>query len=99
MYITQDFTGWEQPNWFALSGDEAGYRPSFRRTNWFKPVGRECELVLTKAGIIDLTPFGKIEIQGPDASQFVDYLCANHVPEVRRIHTCGFQTFLAKCEM
>lgn len=79
-------SGWEQPNWFALSGDEAGYRPSFRRTNWFKPVGRECELVLTKAGIIDLTPFGKIEIQGPDASQFVDYLCANHVPEVGR--TC-----------
>jgi len=27
-------SGWEQPNWFALPGDEPGYVPSFRRTNW-----------------------------------------------------------------
>jgi len=27
-------SGWEQPNWFALPGDQAGYLPSFRRTNW-----------------------------------------------------------------
>jgi len=27
-------SGWEQPNWFALSGDQPGYVPSFRRTNW-----------------------------------------------------------------
>ena len=27
-------SGWEQPNWFALPGDQPGYIPSFRRTNW-----------------------------------------------------------------
>ena len=27
-------SGWEQPNWFALAGDQPGYIPSFRRTNW-----------------------------------------------------------------
>ena len=27
-------SGWEQPNWFALPGDQPGYVPSFRRTNW-----------------------------------------------------------------
>jgi len=75
--------GWEQPNWFALLGDDAGYKPSFRHTNWFQPVGRECNLVLTKAGVIDLTPFAKIELKGTDASRFMDYLCANSLPQVR----------------
>ncbi|XP_013400474.1 dimethylglycine dehydrogenase, mitochondrial isoform X1 [Lingula anatina] len=74
--------GWEQPHWFALPGDTAGYYPSFRRTNWFDPVGRESELVRTKAGIIDLTPFAKIEVKGNDAHKYIDHLCANAVPKV-----------------
>ena len=74
--------GWEQPNWFALPGDEAGYKPSFRRTNWFEPVGREYDLVLNKVGIIDLTPFGKFEVKGKDASKFLDFMVANVLPKV-----------------
>ena len=75
-------SGWEQPNWFAGPGDEPGCRPSFRRTNWFEPVGRECELVLSKVGIIDLSPYGKIEIKGKDAASFVDMVFANELLEV-----------------
>ncbi|XP_078684529.1 dimethylglycine dehydrogenase, mitochondrial-like isoform X2 [Branchiostoma floridae x Branchiostoma belcheri] len=77
-------SGWEQPNWFAKEGDAPGYRPSFRRTNWFYPVERECELVLSKAGVIDLTPFGKFEVGGPDAARLLDYLFANNLPQVGR---------------
>ena len=77
-------TGWEQPNWFALVGDEAGYKPSFRRTNWFEPVGREVKAVLARVGLIDLTPFGKIEISGRDAIEFVDRVFANVVPPVTK---------------
>nr|XP_006819782.1 PREDICTED: dimethylglycine dehydrogenase, mitochondrial-like [Saccoglossus kowalevskii] len=76
--------GWEQPSWFALPGDEAGYKPSFRRTNWFEPVGRECRMVMEKAGIIDLTPFGKFEIEGKDAMNLMDYVFANNMPKVGR---------------
>ncbi|XP_066273140.1 dimethylglycine dehydrogenase, mitochondrial-like [Branchiostoma lanceolatum] len=79
-------SGWEQPSWFAEEGDTHGYHPSFRRTNWFHPVGRECELVLSRAGVIDLTPFGKFEIKGPDSVKFLDYLCANNVPKTGK--TC-----------
>ena len=39
-------------------------------------------MVMTRAGIIDLTPFGKLEVSGPDAVKFVDYICANTVPQV-----------------
>ena len=73
--------GWEQPNWFAQAGD-GGYQPSFRRTNWFEPVGRECELVLNKVGVIDLTPFGKFEVTGSQAAGFLDYMLANKLPKV-----------------
>ncbi|XP_078379447.1 dimethylglycine dehydrogenase, mitochondrial-like [Oculina patagonica] len=74
--------GWEQPNWFALPGDEPGYKPSFRRTNWFEPVGRECNMVLNKVGIIDLSPYGKIEVKGKDASAFMDMIFANELPKM-----------------
>ena len=42
-------------------------------------------MVLYKAGVIDLSPFGKIEIKGPDASKFVDYVYANKLPKVNHI--------------
>ncbi|XP_013778311.1 dimethylglycine dehydrogenase, mitochondrial-like [Limulus polyphemus] len=74
--------GWEQPAWFALPGDEKGYKPSFRRTNWFEPVQRECEMVMNKAGIVDVSPFGKFEIRGKDALKFLDRLIANNLPKV-----------------
>ena len=75
-------TGWEQPTWFVKAGDKGGYHPSYRRTNWFEPVGREVKAVMETAGVIDLTPFGKLQVSGPDASKFIDYICANTVPEV-----------------
>ena len=74
--------GWEQPNWFACPGDEPGYKPSFRRTNWFQPVGRECDMVLNNVGIIDLSPYGKIEVEGKDAASFMDTIFANELPKV-----------------
>ncbi|KAG9353725.1 hypothetical protein JZ751_011847 [Albula glossodonta] len=74
--------GWEQPHWFYKSGDDVGYKPSFRRTNWFKPVGRECKLVMEKVGVIDLTPFGKFMVKGKDSIKLLDHLFANVMPKV-----------------
>ena len=71
--------GWEQPHWFA-NGDVKGFEPSFRRQNWFDVVGEEVEHVVTKAGIMDLTPFGKFEVTGPDAKDFLDHVVANKIP-------------------
>ena len=74
--------GWEQPDWFALEGDEAGYQPSFRRTNWHEPCRREYALVMNKVGVVDLTPFAKFEVKGDDAAKLLDYLVANTLPKV-----------------
>ncbi|NXP34975.1 M2GD protein, partial [Leiothrix lutea] len=74
--------GWEQPHWFYKPGDETGYKPSFRRTNWFEPVGREYKQVMEKVGVIDLSPFGKFKVKGPDSVKLLDHLFANVVPKV-----------------
>jgi len=88
--------GWEQPNWFALSGDDGGYKPSFRRTNWFEPVGREYDLVLNKVGVIDLTPFGKFEVKGKDASRFLDVMVANVLPKVKLTYSFVISLFVLR---
>uniref|UniRef100_A0A8C2IHB7 Dimethylglycine dehydrogenase n=1 Tax=Cyprinus carpio TaxID=7962 RepID=A0A8C2IHB7_CYPCA len=49
-------------------------RPSFRRTNWFGPVGRECKLVMEGVGVIDLSPFGKFIVKGEDSHRLLDRL-------------------------
>uniref|UniRef100_UPI0037E72A67 dimethylglycine dehydrogenase, mitochondrial n=1 Tax=Semicossyphus pulcher TaxID=241346 RepID=UPI0037E72A67 len=74
--------GWEQPHWFYKPGDDVGYKPSFKRTNWFAPVGRECKLVMEKVGVIDLTPFGKFVVKGKDSQKLLDRLFANTMPKV-----------------
>ncbi|XP_023678798.2 dimethylglycine dehydrogenase, mitochondrial isoform X1 [Paramormyrops kingsleyae] len=74
--------GWEQPHWFYKDGDETGYRPSFQRTNWFEPVGREYRQVMEKVGVIDLTPFGKFMVKGKDSVKLLDRLFANVMPKV-----------------
>lgn len=74
--------GWEQPHWFYKPGDDIEYKPSFRRTNWFGPVGREYKLVMEKVGLIDLTPFGKFRVKGKDSHKLLDRLFANTMPKV-----------------
>nr|XP_044633082.1 dimethylglycine dehydrogenase, mitochondrial [Equus asinus] len=74
--------GWEQPHWFYKPGQDTQYRPSFRRTNWFEPVGSEYKQVMQRVGVIDLSPFGKFNIKGQDSIRLLDHLFANVIPKV-----------------
>ena len=73
--------GWERPNWFAPEGIRAHDECSFRRTNYFGPVGDECRAVRERAGLIDITSFAKFEVSGPGAGAALDRLVANTLPE------------------
>ncbi|RDD45141.1 Dimethylglycine dehydrogenase, mitochondrial [Trichoplax sp. H2] len=79
-------SGWEVPNWFCLPGDVPGYIPSYKRTNWFGPVGRECNFVLNKAGLYDLSSYGKVTVKGKDAAKFISKVLANKLPEVGQVN-------------
>jgi dimethylglycine dehydrogenase len=71
--------GWERPNWFA-SGPHREAALTFRRPGWFDEVGAECRLVRDRVGIADMSPLSKFEVQGRDATRFLDALGANRPP-------------------
>lgn len=62
-----------------------GERPrekwSFRRSNYFEHVGRECRHVHEAVGIQDLTAFAKYEVSGPGAEAWLDRILANRLPK------------------
>lgn len=76
--------GWERPNWFA-DGLGAPAAPSFRRTDWFAAVARECAGVTRGVGLADLSVFSKFELSGPDTAPFLDALGANRPPAPGRV--------------
>jgi len=76
--IFADVYGWERAKWF--SPDRAPEQYSFRRSNWFGPVGKECRAVRERVGLLDLSTFAKYEVTGKDAEGFLDRLLANRMP-------------------
>ena len=62
---------------------------SFRRSNYFQHVGNEVKHVHEKVGILDMTPFAKMEVSGSGARAFLNSIFANTVPKKRgRIALC-----------
>jgi dimethylglycine dehydrogenase len=81
--------GWERANWFAQNNEEQTL--SYKRTEWFNAVARECAEVTTNAGIIDLSGFSKFWVSGSNAATFLNALSANRIPTKRGdIRLCHF---------
>ncbi len=74
-----EVAGWERPNWFADDGQKAEYEYSWKRQNWFENSKREHEAVRSNVGMYDMTSFGKIRVEGPDAEAFLNFVCGNDV--------------------
>ena len=70
--------GWEHSAFFdAEVPDSAG----FTRQPWWDVVGRECQMLRDKAGIIDISNFAKYRVQGPGAEDWLNALFANRMPQ------------------
>ena len=81
--------GWERANFFATDGMEQKDDWSFRRSNWFKAIEKECKNVKENVGLLDMTAFAKCRIKGPGAEEFLDKLVANKLPKkIGRINLC-----------
>ncbi|MGO4852784.1 GcvT family protein [Phaeovulum sp. W22_SRMD_FR3] len=72
-------SGWERANWFATEGQERDYRYSWKRQNWFENQRAEHMALREGVGILDMTSFGKIRVEGRDALAFLQRLCANEI--------------------
>ncbi len=74
-----EVAGWERANWFAKEGQEREYKYSWKRQNWFENQRDEHLAVRNGVGLIDMTSFGKIRVDGRDALAFLQRLCANQL--------------------
>jgi len=80
-----DYCGLEHALWFAPSAAEAEDHFSFRRSNAHPHVGAECTAVGQAVGLLEISNYGKFEIRGPAAAEWLSRIMANRVPAVGRI--------------
>jgi dimethylglycine dehydrogenase len=80
-----DYCGLEHALWFAPEGSEAKETVSFHRSNAHEPVGGECRAVRDAVGLIEISNYGKFEVTGPAAADWLSRLMANRVPNTGHI--------------
>ncbi|WP_371036837.1 FAD-dependent oxidoreductase [Rhodosalinus sp. FB01] len=71
--------GWERANWFADPGQERAYRYDWGGQNWFANARAEHIALREGVGLIDMTSFGKIRVEGRDACAFLQRVCAGQL--------------------
>ena len=76
--------GWERAAWFLpeaarAHGEKAEYRYSWARQGWFEYAAGEHNAVRSGVGLFDLSPFGKIRVEGRDAEAVLQRICANDI--------------------
>lgn len=81
--------GWERPMWFAPEGVQAEYEYGYNRTSWFPYWEKEHHAVRRDCGLIDLSPFCKLLVEGSDAERLLQKICTNNiaVPHNRVVYT------------
>ncbi len=74
-----EIAGWERANWFAEPGQAAEYRYTWGRPNWFANQRAEHMALREGVGLLDMSSFGKIRVEGRDALGLLQRLCANEI--------------------
>lgn len=74
-----ELAGWERANWFANDGQKPEYEYSWKRPNWFDNAKAEHLAIRTGVGLYDMSSFGKIRVEGPDATAFLNHICGGEM--------------------
>jgi glycine cleavage system aminomethyltransferase T/glycine/D-amino acid oxidase-like deaminating enzyme len=76
--------GWERPDYFEpgkpwrrAGADQRAF--GFQRPPWFERVAEEHRAFRERAGILDMSSFGKVEITGPDAVRLLERVAGNRI--------------------
>ena len=80
-----DYCGFEHALWFAPRGTAPREDVTFRRSNAHAYVGAECRAVRTAVGLLEISNYGKFEVTGPNAAEWLARVMANRVPAVGRM--------------
>ena len=73
--VMGEAAGWERANWFAKPGQEREYRYSWKRQNWFDNAASEHAAIRGGVGMYDMSSFGKLRVEGPEAEAFLNHVC------------------------
>jgi dimethylglycine dehydrogenase len=79
--VFEEVYGFERPRWFARDGVAQEDHYAFRRTVVDDMVAAEVKAVRERVGIMDVTAFTKVQVEGPDAYALLDRLTANRMPQ------------------
>jgi 4-methylaminobutanoate oxidase (formaldehyde-forming) len=87
--VMGEAAGWERANWFARGGQAAEYEYGWGRQAWFGNMRDEHMALRQGAGLYDMSSFGKLRIEGPDAERFLNRVCGARldVPVGRIVYT------------
>jgi 4-methylaminobutanoate oxidase (formaldehyde-forming) len=78
-YFT-DVSGWESPSWYAPAGEKPEVEKlSFGRMNWWPWWAAEHKACRQGVILMDMSFMSKFLVQGRDAGEVLDYICANRV--------------------
>ena len=72
--VMGELAGWERANWFARDGQKAAYEYTWKRQNFFDNVAEEVTAIRTNVGMYDMSSFGKIRVEGRDATAFMNHI-------------------------
>ena len=79
--VHEEVYGFERPRWFARDGIAQHDHYSFKRNAVHDVVAAEVKAVREGVGIMDVTAFTKVQVDGPDAHAVLDRLTANRMPQ------------------
>jgi len=87
--VMGEIAGWERANWFASEGQAPEYAYSWKRQNWFENQRAEHKAVRENIGMYDMSSFGKLRVEGPDAEDFLNHVCGANmsVPVDKIVYT------------
>jgi glycine cleavage system aminomethyltransferase T/glycine/D-amino acid oxidase-like deaminating enzyme len=82
-------TGWERPLWFCQTEEERELCYSFGDQHWWPMAAREVQAMTTGVGVLELSPFTKLDIKGVQACELLQTLCTSDIDVVegRAIYT------------
>lgn len=73
--VMGEIAGWERANWFAAPNQKREYAYSWGRQNWFENARAEHMAVRENVGLYDMSSFGKLRVEGPEACAFLNHIC------------------------
>ncbi len=87
------YNGWERANWFAKAGDDISHESTqtwLRDGPWEVRIREECEAVRDGCGVLAISGFTRLAVEGKGARDWLDGLTASRLPSVGRVGLAYF---------